>query len=417
MYGEIITIGDELISGRVADQNSFFLAARLSSLGLTIKNISSVGDDPEQIKDVLRRALSRSRFVLVSGGLGPTDDDITAGVAADFFDLPLIEDKNLIESLKKALEEKHLPWIDTYRKFALIPEGACFIDPQVACGFYIMHGQIPVFFLPGVPAEVKRLAETRVLPLIMEIIGEKVVIKQRILKIFGLQEARIGEIIKGAGEGFDGLSIGFYPNFPENHLSLTVRAESEADAEKILNDVEAEVEQRLGRYIVARGEAGIEETVGELLTKRGLTIATAESCTGGLIARRLTSVSGSSNYFERGIVAYSNRAKSELLGVPEEIIEQHGAVSEQTAIRMAKGIREKSGTDLGLATTGIAGPTGGTPEKPVGAVYIALAAENACRVKRYNFSGMRNDITVLTSYVALSWLHRYLNDDSFLYSN
>lgn len=412
--GEIITIGDELLSGRVCDVNSFFLSGRISSYGLKIKAFSSVGDEKADILEVLGRAVDRSDFVLVSGGLGPTDDDITAEVAAEFFGLPLEMDETFLGAIRKSVSERGLPWSESYRKLALIPKGSELIDPNEACGFYLKGGDVPVFFLPGIPEEVRLLAESKVLPLLIEEAVEKSVVKQRLFKLFGLQEGEIGDTMNGVGDMDPGLMIGFYPNFPENHLTLTVHGTEEEKVDDILDRVEKEVEKRLGSFIVARGLETIEKAVGDRLRDRGLKIAVAESCTGGGVCSRLTSISGSSDYFERGIVAYSNDAKVELLNVPREIIKKHGAVSHETAAEMAKGVLRISRADIGLATTGVAGPTGGTREKPVGAVFIGLAASGKVRTQRFNFAGNRAKITALTAETALNWLKMYLEDEQFI---
>lgn len=414
MKGEIINIGDELVSGRVCDLNSFFLSGRISSFGFEIKAISSVGDDEDRIIEVLERAVSRSDFVLVSGGLGPTEDDLTAKVAAKFSKLPLVLNEDFLTLIKRSLNERGIPWFESYKKLAYIPQGAKLVDPTEACGFYLEQKSVPIFFLPGVPAEVRSLSENKVFPLLLKREGEKVVIRQRILKLFGPQEAQIGEKLEGLGANENGVMIGFYPNFPENHVTITVRSDTEDQAVQILNRLETEVDRRLGFWIVAKDGDTIEDGVGRMLTEKGLSVAVAESCTGGLISRRLTSISGSSSYFDRGLVTYSNQAKVELLGVPADTIASHGAVSEETALSMARGVREKSRVDIGLSTTGIAGPTGGSDLKPVGTVYIGLAAANGARAKRYQFSGSREQITMLTAETALSWLNRYLKDDSFI---
>jgi len=416
MHGEIITIGDELITGRVCDLNSHFLSARLSSYGLKVTAISSVGDDPPSIIGVLGRAVNRSDFVIVSGGLGPTEDDITAEVAARFFNKPLRLDESFLASIKNSLETRGVTWVESYKKMALLPEGARLIDPEgEACGFYFDYGPVPVFFLPGVPEEVKLLAENKVLPLLLARRSETGVFRQRLFKVFGLQEAQIGEMLDGLSQAEAGVMIGFYPNFPENHVTVTVRAADEAQAETVLNRLEAEVEKRLGGYVVAKDAATLEESVGVLLRSQGRRLAVAESCTGGLICHRLTSVPGASDYFDRGLVTYSNRAKQELLKVPAEVIETHGAVSAETAARMAEGAKNRSGTDIGLAVTGVAGPTGGTRDKPVGTVFMALAAPEGVGVERFQFTGRRDQIQKMTAQTALDWLHHYLIDGQVLF--
>ncbi|MBW2060632.1 MAG: competence/damage-inducible protein A [Deltaproteobacteria bacterium] len=409
MRGEIITIGDELVSGRVRDFNAHYLSSRLSSLGIVVTAISTVGDNQEGIIEVLDRAVKRSEFVLVCGGLGPTEDDITAEVAARFLDCPLVLDEDSLKYLKRSLNQHGLPWVDAYEKLAYVPEGARLIDPQAqACGFYSHLNEIPIFFLPGVPEEVRYLADAKVLPLLVSYDKNRAVVRQRTLKVFGLQEARIGELLEGLAGQDKGVLIGFYPNFPENHVTITVRRNTVGEAEKALLEVEKEAEARLEPYIVARDSASIEDSLGRLLREKGLRLAVAESCSGGLISHRITSVSGSSDYFERAVVVYSNDSKIELLNVPADMIKAHGAVSPETAASMAQGIRSVSRTDLGLATTGIAGPAGGTEDKPVGTVFIALADAKGVEVDSFRFSGTREQIKILTAQAALNRVLLYL---------
>ncbi|MBW2139727.1 MAG: competence/damage-inducible protein A [Deltaproteobacteria bacterium] len=409
MHGEIITIGDELISGRVRDRNANYLSTRLSSMGIIVTAISTIGDNPEAIIETLDRAIMRSEFVLVCGGLGPTEDDITAKVAAQFLDCPLILDEKVLEYIKHSMKERGLPWVNAYEKLAYVPKGARLIDPQgQACGFYCLSNETPVFFLPGVPEEVRYLADSNVLPLLVSYDSKRAVVRQRVLKIFGLQEAQIGELLEGVANQDTGVLIGYYPNFPENHVSITVRRQTVGEAEKDLLEIEKEVEKRLDPYIVAKDLSSIETSIGQIMKNKGLRLAVAESCTGGLISHRVTSVSGSSEYFERAVVVYSNNSKIDLLNVPAETIEIHGAVSAETAASMAQGIRSISQTDIGLATTGIAGPTGGTKEKPVGTVFIALADKEGVEVERFHFSGSREQVKILTAQTALNWVLLYL---------
>jgi nicotinamide-nucleotide amidase len=244
-----------------------------------------------------------------------------------------------------------LTWVESYRKLALLPEGAAIIDPQgEACGFYLRHDQVSLFFLPGVPDETRCLAVDRVMPLLLKTACAPQAVRQRLFKFSGPQEAEIGETLADLGREQAGITVGFYPNFPETHVVVTVRAGTEAEATDKLASLETEVEKRLGCYLVAKDASTLEENIGDLLRRKGLTVAVAESCTGGLISQRLTSISGSSDYFDRGLVTYSNHAKQELLGVPAEIIEQQGAVSAACAEVMARSVREKSGTDIGLSS-------------------------------------------------------------------
>lgn len=411
MRGEIIVIGDELISGRIRDINAHYLSTRLTSLGMQVLAISTVGDIEEHIFEVLGRAAERSGFVIVCGGLGPTSDDITADTAAKFFKRPLALDKDYLSYIRSDIERRGFAWQEAYEKLACFPEGSEIIDPRGhACGFSLVYREVPFFFLPGVPGEVRQLTETRVLSYLTGYDKDPAEVRQGVFKIFGLTEARIEELLQGlVGEdSHKAVLIGYYPSFPENHVSITVRYKTAAEAEETLAELGAELRNRLGPWLVAENDATLEQTVGRGLLNRGLTLSVAESCTGGLISHRLTEVPGSSEYFERSAVVYSNRSKTEMLGVDPETIENFGAVSHETAQAMARGIRQKSGASLGLATTGIAGPAGGTEEKPVGTVYIALADAEGVEVKHYRFSGDRRQNKVLTAETALNLVRQYL---------
>jgi nicotinamide-nucleotide amidase len=239
------------------------------------------------------------------------------------------------------------------------------------------------------------------------------VVKQRVYKIFGLLENEINQRLKKLEQKDGSVQLGFYPNFPENHLTVLVRTNQAFRAERILDQLEIEIEARLGDTIVARNDQTLEGVVGEMLSTKKMTLAVAESCSGGLIGHRITSVPGSSAYFAGGVIVYSNRAKMDWLGVPRNLLSRYGAVSEKTALAMARGILEKSKADLGLAVTGIAGPGGGTSEKPVGTVWIALASSRGTKAGQYLFEGRRRQIKALTAYTALDWVRRYLLTDGF----
>lgn len=407
MRGEIILIGDELVSGRTRDENGYYLATRLGSLGLVVTALSYVGDDEPRIRELLARAGQRSEFVLVSGGLGATDDDITARTAASFFGRPLVLDQDLLAFIRRAVEERGLTWSQAYEKLALLPQGARLIDSQgYASGFSLEHDGIPFFFMPGIPAEVRLLTESKVLPLLAGYDKDKAVIRQRVFKLFGLDEPEIGCLLSPVAE--PGLLVGFYPAFPENHVALTVRRATAARAAAALDRAAEKVRAIVGKWIVAEDEDTLEANLGRLLAAKGLKIAVAESCTGGLIGHRLTQAPGASRYFDRGAVCYSNQAKREMLGVEEQTLDAHGAVSEETARAMAQGILARSGADIALAVTGIAGPEGGSPEKPVGTVIIALARGEEVSARRFLFSGGRREIKLLTAETALDLVRRAL---------
>ncbi|MGD8562946.1 MAG: competence/damage-inducible protein A [Desulfarculaceae bacterium] len=414
MRGEIICIGDELINGRVAETNSRYAASRLWPLGISVDWVVMVGDDPQAIKEALAQALSRADFVLVSGGLGATDDDLTAATAAEVFGLPLAESKRMIKNLRAFWSERGSALPSEARKMAWLPQGAKILCSTCA-GFSLQApGGQPVYFLPGVPEEMRYITDTTIVPELLSLSGDNDAVAFRELSVFGLGETEVNTRLQDLE--LAGARIGYYPRFPLISLTISARDSSPDQAQERVSSLVDQIRSRLGDYIVAADGQTLEEEVAQAMIAQGLTLALAESCTGGLIGHRLTQVSGSSAFFERGLVVYSNRAKQELLGVRPEVLQAHGAVSSQTAAEMALGAARNSGADLGLAVTGIAGPTGGTPAKPVGTVFFGLAREEKVRTGGYLFHGSRSQIKAQAAETALDWLRRYLNDHAYLHS-
>ena len=407
----ILTIGNELMNGRTADTNSAFIAREINLQGWQVEAIMSVGDIAESIKSRLNYLLAFVDVVICTGGLGPTADDITTAAVAKAFALPLYTDETVLQKIKDRFAKYNLRWVENNAKQAMFPQGAQIMANPVgtAAGFALHVKDKIVFVIPGVPYETQIMMPQGVIPILQKAFPqqEKYAAKQTI-KTFGLSEAAVDE--KLAGIDFDGLgvNIGFYPVFPENHLVLLARRKTEKEAKECLQKAVQEVAARLQDCIFSYDEQKLEEVIAGLLTGEKLTIAIAESCTGGLITNRLTDVAGSSDYLERGLVTYSNAAKISMLGVGAEIIEKYGAVSEETARLMAEGVRKIAGTDLGLSSTGIAGPTGGSPEKPVGTVYLALAdaKQTICRHYAFRWDRLRNKM--IFSEVALILLKDYL---------
>jgi nicotinamide-nucleotide amidase len=407
MQGEIIATGTELITGRVADFNARYAARRLHEVGLTVGLITILGDRAPLFGELLKQALGRSQFIIITGGLGPTEDDITVATAAQALGLRLYQDEGLLARIRRCLEEQGLPWEERYAKLAVIPEGALVLDPGgAACGFALRHRDMRLFFLPGVPREMRVLFDEFVLPGLVEWAGGGEALAQRTVRLFGISETQLQQVVSELPEFQHGVTVGIYPNFPENHLTLTVRGQSREALEAELNRLIAALSREVGDVLLGPGEIPLEELVGSLLRDRGLTLAVAESCTGGLIGHRVTNVSGSSDYFLGGIISYSNEAKLDLLKVSPEILAAVGAVSAETALAMARGVREVFHADIGLAVTGIAGPTGGSPEKPVGTVYFGLAAPSEEDVWHYLFRGGREEIKTLAAQTALDRLRR-----------
>lgn len=415
MYGEIITIGNELSSGRTLDLNSWYAAGRLTASGLRVTRITSVGDDHKMVSDALKRAVEASRFVIVTGGLGSTDDDITNEIVAQALNRPLCLDQQMLKQIKDHARARKIKITSSLEKMAWMPEGSRMLNPEgTACGFSLIEKEVHLYFLPGVPDQMRYLMDKIVLPEILSRYKTLPIMRQRILKLYGLNEPGIAEIFKKIQGKTGNIVFGFYPRFPENHITISLRGQDEPTVTKELDRVEMEVRRLVGSYIFAAGDQNMEEVVGHLLLEKNLSISVAESCTGGLIGHRLTSVPGSSSYFHGGVVVYSNQSKVDLLRVDPRTLETHGAVSERTVEEMARGVKDRIKTDLGLAVTGIAGPDGGTRQKPVGTVHVGLAARGKTFSREYRFWGNRGQVKLNSSMMALDWVRRYLNGNPFL---
>lgn len=407
----ILTIGNELMNGRTADTNSSFIAREVNQQGWQVEAMMSVGDQFDTIKSRLDYLLTLTDVVICTGGLGPTADDITTAAIAQAFGLPLYTDENILQGIKDRFAKFNLKWVGSNAKQAMFPQGAEIIANPIgtAAGFALQRGGKIIFVIPGVPAETKRMLPEGVIPVLRRYFpqNEQYSAKQTI-KTFGLSEAAVDDALKDIDFNSLGVSIGFYPVFPENHLVLVSRRKTLKEAQGKLRLARDEITTRLKKYIFHYGEETLEEIVAALLIEKKMTISVAESCTGGLITNRLTDVPGSSDYLERGLITYSNKAKIEMLGVPAEIIAKHGAVSEETARLMAEGVRKIAGTDLGLSSTGIAGPTGGSKEKPVGTVYLALADSKQTICRHYAFRWDRRRNKHIFSEAALIMIKDYL---------
>ena len=407
----ILTIGNELMSGRIADTNSSFIAREANLQGWRVEAIMAVEDDFASIKSRLDYLLPLTDAIICTGGLGPTADDITTEAVAQAFGLPLYKDESVLNHIKDIFAKRNLVWVENNTKQAMFPEGAEVIANPLgtAAGFALQVDGTWIFVIPGVPRETQRMLPEGVIPILRrEFPQNEQYVARQTIKTFGISEALVDKNLEDIDFAALGVSVGFYPVFPENHVVLVSRqttAEAAGEKLKLAGD---EVVARLNKYIFSYGEESLEEIVAGLLKEKKLTIAVAESCTGGLISNRLTDVPGSSEYLERAVVTYSNAAKVGLLNVPAAIIEKHGAVSEETARLMAEGVRKLAGTDLGLSSTGIAGPSGGSEAKPTGTVYLALsdAGQTICLHYVYRWDRKRNKM--FFSQAALLMLKNYL---------
>ena len=410
MSVEIITIGNELLSGSTIDTNSAFIASSVNTSGLSVTRICSVGDAIDDIVTALKTVLPESRFVIVTGGLGPTDDDCTAAAAARAFGKQIVLNQEALAAIEKIFAGVNVKMPFPSSKQAMLPEGVRLIPNPIgtASGFLIEDGMREFMFLPGVPTEVEAMTESFIVPHLRDKCGSKEIIITRAFRVFGLWESAIQERLEGAIPGGTSVSLAYLPSYPEVRLKLTGKGADPSAVQKDLDLITSIIHEKVGEFVYSSDDEPLEAVVGRLLRDRQAILAVAESCTGGLITHRLTNISGSSEYLERSVVVYSNRAKTELLNIPENILIEHGAVSEPTARLMAKQIRELSGSTLGLSVTGIAGPTGGSPEKPVGTVFIGIASAAVEEVKKYRFYGSREQIKLMSSQMALSNLRLFI---------
>jgi nicotinamide-nucleotide amidase len=408
---EILSTGDEVLTGQIADTNAAFLADQLGSLGLEVVRHTTVGDDRATLADAFRALGARADVVLCTGGLGPTIDDLTTEVAADVLGVGFRLDEPALARMESLWRRRGLAMPENNRKQAMLPEPAEVLANPIgtAPGFAVKIDRAWFFFMPGVPREMKRMFAEQVVPRVQALRGEATVFEVRVLRSFGLTESATDQALAGLEAQFPGVKLGFRAHFPEIQIKLTVKGPDVAEARARLDAATAEVLRRVGTRVFS-DSAPLEQVVGEKLRAHGATLATAESCTGGLVAEMITRVPGSSEYFDRSFVTYSNRAKVEMLGVDEAILIEHGAVSEPTARAMAEGARARAGTTYAVALTGIAGPGGGTADKPVGLVWVALAGPDGTAVRRLDIPFQREQVRGLSAMAALEMLRRALSD-------
>ncbi len=380
----LITIGDEILIGQVTNTNAAFIGQKLSEVGIEVARMLVVGDEYEEIMSAFKEYYATFDAVLVTGGLGPTHDDITKKVVSDFFAAPLVMDNSVLENVRDRLAKRNIPLRKVNEEQALVPRGCEVLMNHwgTAPGMLFDDGTRFFAVMPGVPYEMQNIMTEHIIPRLKARTSGQV-IRHTVLKTTGIAESSLFELLGDMDTLLGGKAkLAFLPSQFGVRLRITVKAATAEEAAYVSSEVERKIRDKAGKYIYAEGEVDIEEAVGRLLKENSLTISVAESCTGGFISHRITNISGSSGYFDRGVVTYSNRAKMEILKVPEELLTKFGAVSEEVARAMAEGIRRISSSDIGVSVTGIAGPTGGTPEKPVGLVYIGLADEAGTIVEK-----------------------------------
>ncbi|MFZ0613040.1 MAG: CinA family nicotinamide mononucleotide deamidase-related protein [Desulfobacterales bacterium] len=413
MIAEILATGDEIRSGAVVDSNSAYIARELEAEGITIVRHSCVGDDRDGLAAVLSEMAGRSELAVVTGGLGPTVDDLTAEAAALAAGVALGANSDARASMEAFFRKRRRLFSPSNLKQARLPHGAvCIPNPiGTAPGFMIQLGRCAVFFLPGVPHEMRHMLAEAVVPMIRRRLGRSGAGDGRLtVTTFGLPEAAVGEKMIGFDTAFPQLRLGLCADFPEIQVRISAPGKEAAAAAETIVSAQEWIEARLAPHVLSCEGQSLAEVLGSLLRREGVTLALAESCSGGLMADLLTDVSGSSDYFLFSAVTYSNHAKIEVLGVKPRTIDCFGAVHEETAAEMATGARRVAGATYGLATTGIAGPTGGTPEKPVGTVCIGLAGPSGTESRRYHFSfDNRRMHKKIFAYTALNLLRRRID--------
>ena len=410
MTVELLTIGTEILMGNIVNTNAAYLSEQCVSIGLSVLYETTVGDNEARMLDAVNRAVSRAEIVILTGGLGPTPDDLTKEVTAKAIGRELIEDPHTRERIAAYLQQRRRKITDNNWKQALIIEGCRVLDNDngTAPGLIAeADNGTKLILLPGPPDELKPLFLEQVRPYLESL--QKEHFYSRMVKICGVGESAVADRLDDLIRAQSNPTIATYAKIGQVHVRVTAKAETPEEGERILAPVMEQVRARFGDDIFTEDEnVTLEQTVVELLKDRGLTISFAESCTCGLVSARLVSVPGASEVYQAGFVTYANEAKQKFLGVREETLFEHGAVSPETAAQMSEGVRRAAGADVGVGITGIAGPDGGTPEKPVGLVYISVSYREETRVTEQHFSGNRAKVRERSVNAALDLVRRMI---------
>jgi nicotinamide-nucleotide amidase len=401
----VVSIGNELLNGHTTDTNCSYICGRLLSIGIPVVGAYTVGDDIKQIVRSLKRAAEDADIIIVTGGLGPTDDDLTRQAFAELLDVELQVRPALLKDIRKFFDDRQLPMPEKNIIQACIPKGASAIDNPfgTAPGVFVRTKKNLFFAMPGVPVEMKYMLEKSILPC-LERKGRAGFTVVKKVRCFGAGESAIAETLGNLLERGRKPLINITVGSGVITLHVVASAETKKQAQQLAKKDVDHLRSLLGDLIFGFDEQTLPEVVGHWLMKHHKTITVAESCTGGLVAKFITDIPGASDYFNEGWVTYSNKAKAEMLGVPRKLIEKHGAVSEQVASAMAIAARQKAKSDYAIAITGIAGPTGGTKQKPVGLVYISVCDENNCQTKKCLFTYTRELIRQRAAFTALNML-------------
>jgi len=414
MKAEIVATGTELLLGETLNTSAHYLTGKLSSVGIEVDYHTTVGDNPERLEQVLRQAIGRTDLVVTTGGLGPTVDDLTKELVAKVLDLKLELDPLSLEQLKQFFARRKAPMPKNNEKQVYFPKGAKILPNPIgtAPGAIIEKNGKTVIILPGPPFEMRPMFDTYAWPELQRIIGPHAErMNERVLKVFGMGESAIEEVL-GELMNLPDITMALLAKRAEMHIRLVARSTetTSREAGDSLDRAEKEIRRRLGDKVFGRDQETMIGIIGQRLIDKHLTIATAESCTGGLLGAALTQEPGSSVFYLGGVVSYSNSVKQGVLGVSEENLQKFGAVSEEVAKEMAEGARSKVGSDLAISTTGIAGPDGGSEQKPVGLVYIGLATPEGVHAKKFQFYGERESVRQLTVQAALNEVRQYISN-------
>ena len=408
----ILSTGDEITTGKVVDTNSNYIADKLIEAGLDVASIVTVGDVSDRIIWAWEQAMVHADVIISTGGIGPTADDLTTELVAKVAGVGLAFSEEVAENIRRIFASLNRTMPENNLKQAQFPAGATIIPNHLgtAPGYRLSletpNGRKHLIVLPGVPREMKPMMEESVMPWIGEMRGGGDVFLTRTFQTFGISESGLDELVSGVIAEDEG-KLAFRANFPQISMRVTVRGK-EGEVEQRVAILAQRLREKIGAYVYGEGDVSMEGVVGQLLKDQGKTVGFAEACSGGLVSHRLTNVPGSSDYFLGSIIAYSDSTKTQLLNVNPATLSQYGAVSEETVKEMADGVRTHLGTDIGVALTGIAGPDGGTPDKPVGTACLALAMEGTLVSRQYKLWGNREWIKTLTSQLCLDWVRRAL---------
>ncbi|AEB74745.1 competence/damage-inducible protein A [Clostridium botulinum] len=408
MKAEILAVGTELLLGNIVNTNAQYISKRLADLGIYVYHQSVIGDNAERLKEAYDLAFKRADFVITTGGLGPTKDDLTKEIAFEYLEKDAILHEESLSRIKEFFRKIDRPMVESNKKQAYFPEDAIIMpnNKGTAPGCIIEHDKKILAVLPGPPREMKAMFEESLVPYLMKY--QDAIFHSKTLRILGVGESSVAEILDDILENSKNPTVAPYAKDSEVTLRITAKANTKDEAEKLILPVENEIKRRLGIAVYADGDSTLEEVLGKMLVDNNITISTVESCTGGLLAGRIVNYPGISSVFNEGMITYSNEAKMKRIKVKKETLEKYGAVSSQTAAEMAEGIAKVTGSDIGISTTGLAGPGGGTKEKPVGLVYVGLYIKGDVKTKELHLVGDRQRVREHSVIRALEWLRREL---------